>query len=619
MRQELDLYSHIRQKCENLTIFRSTRILSRRDRKKILYVTIIQMISGLMDLLGVAIIGILGALAISGVQSSKPGNRVNFVLSFLHLENRSLQVQVGILGGTAALVLIARTAFSIAFTRRTLFFLSRRGALISSDLISRLLSKSLLTIQERSTTETLYAVTHGVGIIVLGIIGTSVIVISDVSLLIVLFVGLFVIDPVLALSTSLVFIAIGLLIYRFMNVRARDLGVINTNLSILSSEKILEVLNSYRESVVRNRRSYYANEIRKTRLEISDTIAELQFMPNVTKYVIETTVILGALIIGGVQFLMQDAKHAIATLTLFLAAGTRIAPAVLRIQQNALQVRSNLGIAQPTLKLIDELGQSDPDIEVAIDELDLVHKGFIPKIEIMNVSFGYPNSANNALTDVSLNVEPGSTVAIVGSSGAGKTTLIDVILGVLPIREGEIRISGEYPTEVVSKWPGAIAYVPQDVMISNGTVRQNIALGFPSQVATPENIEHALTISQLHDFVSDLPQGINTEVGEKGSRISGGQRQRLGIARAMFTNPLLLVLDEATSSLDGETEANIAEAVRNLKGKVTVVMIAHRLSTVREADQVIYMESGRVIATGTFDEVRNSVSNFDRQAQLMGL
>jgi ABC-type multidrug transport system fused ATPase/permease subunit len=576
-------------------------------------------ISGLMDLLGVAIIGILGALAISGVQSSKPGNRVNFVLSSLHIENQSLQMQGAILGGTAALVLIARTAFSITFTRRTLFFLSRRGALISSDLISRLLSKSLLTIQERSTQEMLYAVTHGVGIIVLGIIGTGVIVISDVSLLIVLFVGLFIIDPVLACSTSLVFTAIGFVLYRLMNVRARNLGVTNTRLSILSSEKILEVLNSYRESVVRNRRSYYVSEIKKTRLEISDTIAEMQFMPNVTKYVIETTVILGALIIGAVQFLMQDAIHAIATLSLFLAAGTRIAPAVLRIQQNGLQIRSNLGIAQPTLKLIDELGQSDPDSELAIDELDLVHKGFVPKIEITDISFRYPNAASDAISGVTLNIAPGSTVAIVGSSGAGKTTLIDVILGVLPIENGEIRISGESPAGVVSKWPGAIAYVPQDVMISNGTVRQNIALGFPIETASKENVELALTISQLHDFVSGLPQGIDTEVGEKGSRISGGQRQRLGIARAMFTNPLLLVLDEATSSLDGETEANIAEAIRNLKGKVTVVMIAHRLSTVREADQVVYMESGKIIAAGTFDEVRNSVSNFDRQAQLMGL
>ena len=572
-----------------------------------------------MDLLGVAIIGILGALAISGVQSSKPGNRVNYVLSFLHLQNQSLQMQAAILGGTAALVLIARTAFSITFTRRTLFFLSRRSALISSDLISRLLSKSLLTIQERSTQETLYSVTHGVGIITLGIIGTGVILISDVSLLIILFTGLFIIDPTLAISTSFVFIAIGLILYRLMNVRARNLGFTNTKLSILSSEKILEVLNSYRESVVRNRRSYYTAEIKKTRLEISDTIAEMQFMPNVTKYVIETTVILGALIIGGVQFLMQDAKHAIATLSLFLAAGTRIAPAVLRIQQNALQIKSNLGIAQPTLRLIDELGQSDLDAELAVDELDLLHNGFVPKIEIEDISFRYPNADNYAISGITLDIAPGSTVAIVGSSGAGKTTLIDAILGVLPINEGAIRISGESPAEVVSRWPGAIAYVPQDVMISNGTVRQNIALGFPIEAATPENIEQALSISQLRDFVSGLPQGIDTEVGEKGSRISGGQRQRLGIARAMFTNPLLLVLDEATSSLDGETEANIAEAVRNLKGKVTVVMIAHRLSTVREADQVIYMESGKIVATGTFESVRNKVANFDRQAQLMGL
>jgi ABC-type multidrug transport system fused ATPase/permease subunit len=182
-----------------------------------------------------------------------------------------------------------------------------------------------------------------------------------------------------------------------------------------------------------------------------------------------------------------------------------------------------------------------------------------------------------------------------------------------------VSISGVNPLDSIGKWPGAISYVPQDVVISNGTIRENIAMGFPSVVATDDLVWDAIKIAQLTEFVESLPFGLDTPVGERGTKISGGQRQRLGIARAMFTKPKLLVLDEATSSLDGQTEADISDAIQKLQGSVTVVLIAHRLSTVRNVNQVIYMADGEIVARGNFDEVRSAVPDFDRQAQLMGL
>jgi ABC-type multidrug transport system fused ATPase/permease subunit len=155
--------------------------------------------------------------------------------------------------------------------------------------------------------------------------------------------------------------------------------------------------------------------------------------------------------------------------------------------------------------------------------------------------------------------------------------------------------------------------------MASATIRENVALGYPKDLATDDLVINALKVAHLDKFVSELPQGLDTHVGEHGALISGGQRQRLGIARAMFTRPLLLVLDEATSSLDGETEAAISEAIHELRGSTTVVMIAHRLSTVRNADLVVYMADGKILATGTFDEVREAIPDFDRQAKLMGL
>ena len=184
---------------------------------------------------------------------------------------------------------------------------------------------------------------------------------------------------------------------------------------------------------------------------------------------------------------------------------------------------------------------------------------------------------------------------------------------------GQVLLSNVSPLDAINKWPGAIAYVPQDVTISNVTFRENISLGYKQDKNNDYLIWEALKISQLEEMVKDLPEGLDTIVGERGSNISGGQRQRLGIARAMFTKPKLLVLDEATSSLDGQTEADISNAIQNLKGNVTTVMIAHRLSTVRNADKVVYMESGSILAVGSFEEVRSKVLDFDRQAQLMGL
>ena len=610
--------TNLRSRWQKSIIGRSARVLSSSDQHKILAVAILQICLGALDLLGVLVIGLLGALSVTGVQSTEQGSSVNSVLQLLRISEASFQTQAAILGASAVVLLVGRTHLSIFFTRRILFFFSRRGAKISANLISRLLSQSLLTIQARTTQETLYSVTRGVELITLQVLAISVVLVADVSLLLVMGIGLFVVDPVTATGTFLVFAVIGFLLYRLMHVRAGALGIESSRLNVRSNEKIVEVFSSYRESVVRNRRDYYARQIGRLRFDLADTSAEINFMPYVSKYVIETTIIVGALLIGAAQFVLQDATHAVATLAIFLAAGTRIAPAVLRVQQGSIQIRGSLGMASPTLDLIDALGDA-PFVENVDDTVDVVHEGFVADIQIEGASLTYPGKDDPAIADITLTIPVGSSVAFVGPSGAGKTTLVDVLLGVLHLDTGHVTISGLPPLAAVAKWPGAVSYVPQDVVISNGSIRENIALGYPTEVASDDLVMRALKVANLADFVSGLPQGVDTPVGERGAKISGGQRQRLGIARAMFTKPHLLVLDEATSSLDGETEDSISAAIHAMRGSTTVVMIAHRLSTVRNADIVVYMAEGKVMATGTFDEVRRSVPDFDRQAKLMGL
>ena len=600
------------------TIGRSFYVLAKNDRRKLFAVVVLQIFLGLLDLAGVALFGVLGALAVTGVGSRAPGNRVTALLENLGLSGFSLQWQAVILATLATGLLIGKTVFSILFIRRTMFFLSRRGASISALLVSRLLAQPLQVIQQRTMQQNVFAVTGGVSTITLGVLGTFVALVSDISLLLIMIIGLFLVDTTIAFSTLIIFGGIGYLLYRLMSVRSRLLGVQQSDLNIESNQQIQEVLGSYRESVVRNRRNYYAINIGKQRLELANNSAEIAFMPNIGKYVLEITVVLGSLVISAMQFALQDAAHAVAVLSVFLAASTRIAPAVLRVQQGALQIRGSLGSASPALEMIEQIGMQS-SLEIEETDLDLEHFGFSGDVKLSNLQLTYPEKTIPAISSINLEISAGESVALVGPSGAGKTTLVDVILGVLAPDRGSISISGIEPLEAFKKWQGAVSYVPQDVLISNGTVRENVSFGFPIELATDEIVWRALELAQLVEFVRELPLGLDTRVGDRGTKISGGQRQRLGIARAMFTQPKLLVLDEATSSLDGETESNIANSIRHLHGKVTVIMIAHRLSTVRHTDKVIYMDQGRIVTQGSFEEVRLAVPDFDSQAKLMGL
>jgi len=278
------------------------------------------------------------------------------------------------------------------------------------------------------------------------------------------------------------------------------------------------------------------------------------------------------------------------------------------------------------MDLVEELRTSEPAAPVPPERFgDLLvasaagYPGFRSTIEVRDVSFTYPGSTEMALANVVLSVDAGTSLALVGPTGAGKSTLGDVILGVIEPDRGHVTIGGVHPFEAVRQWPGGMAYVPQDISVVNGTVRDNVALGLPTDLVSDDRVWEALTRAHLHAFVAKSQEGLGTLVGENGVKLSGGQRQRLGLARSLYSRPRLLVMDEATSALDSQTEAAITDTIQKMTGEVTLVVIAHRLATIRNCDQVAYLESGRVVAVGGFEKVRKTVDAFDRQAALLGL
>ncbi len=602
----------------NSTPFKAFRIFPKPDQRKLLTVAVIQISLGLLDLVGIALIGILGALAMYGVQSKVPGNRVSYFLEFLNLDSFTLQVQVGILASAATTILVLKTLASLYLTRRTLRFLSNKSAELSNFIVSRLFNQPLLQIQSKSLQEHIFSITTGVNSLSLGVISSSINMLSDISLLLVMCLGLVYVNPLIAISSFAFFGLLGFLTYRHLNVHARNLGIAETNANIEVYHLISNLILSYRELFVRGRRSYFVGLIGKKRSDLAGLMAEISFLPYISKYIVEIAIVLFALTVSAAQFLVLDASRAIATLSVFLAAGSRIAPALMRLQQGALQIKGSIGAAHPTLELLNGLEKVQPlanDVKLFASE----HLGFKPEIEIKSLDFDFSTSEKFQILDMNLSVKTGEMIALVGASGSGKTTLVDLILGLHKPKRGSVQISGLDSVDAITKYEGAISYVPQDVSIFNGSIRENISFGYDKTSKPNEWYWKILKQVRLKDFVEQLPNGLDHFVGDRGTRLSGGQRQRLGIARALFTNPRLLILDEATSALDAQTEFEITDTLMDLRGKVTLIIVAHRLSTVQTSDLVVYLDAGRIVTSGTFDEVRTAVPQFESQAKLLGL
>ena len=603
----------------SISLFQSIKIslqtLDGSSRAKYYLVVCFQGALALLDLLGVAILGAIGALAIRGVQSKPAGNRVSDFLELTRLNNFTFQQQVGILGVFAVLVLVFKTLLSIWISRKTLFFLASKAAQLSSVLFNNCLFSTDVRIIKRRIAEIQFAVGVGANSLTVGTLGTFSSIVSDICVVVTVGAGAFIIDPTTSLFAILLFSAVALVLYKFLHTRARTLGVAITSASITTDETISQAIFGFRELYTKNSRMLYSNKLKATREKFGSAYANQNFLPNISKYVIEIALIVGALSIAAIQFLLYDSTKAAASLTLFLAAGSRVGPALLRFQQNLVTIQAHTGSALPTLELIKEFERSSyqPPLNIKKPKSE-----FKSTIDMQNVSFRY-SPDQPLISNLNLYLNEGEFLAIVGPSGSGKSTLIDLMLGLSRPDSGEVRLSDVDPERAVQYWSGSIAYVPQEVYLVNGSILDNITFGFEASEIGSDDLNYAIDNSALRKFIEDSPEKINTLVSERGTSLSGGQKQRIGIARALVTRPRMLFLDEATSALDSISEVSITNSIISLKKSVTLVVVAHRLSTILNADRFLYISNDLIVQTNSFDELRSQVPDFDHQAQLMGL
>ena len=608
-------------KFKQTDFFQIFKLVSKSDRIKLLIVSAIQVFLSFLDLIGVAFFGLIGSVTVAAISSTKIAGRTESVINFLGLNNYSSQFQVAILGLLAAILMVVKTFASLYFNKKVIFFLSRRSAVITANLTSNLFKKSFTEIKRQGSQKLIYTLTSGVDRITVGVLAMSVALIADVSLLVVLITGLIFVNPIMTIILLFGLTFIASILYLFIKNKNKQLALLGAQYGISSSTKIFEAVGSYRELLLRGQRQVFADGIGAARLSQSDASAKSNYLMNFNKYILEASVLLITLMIAGIQFLLSDALRSVATLTLFFAAISRIAPAIFRIQQNLLTIKSSLGGAKPTLDLINSLKLSinKLDNKKALGAVPISHNGFISKVSVKNLDFKYSDSENYAVSNVNLELSSGMYVAVVGPSGAGKSTFVDLMLGLHHPSKGSVEISGLDATDAIEKFPGAVAYVPQEIQLVSGSIIDNVLLGFKDDNENKKLVLSALKKAQLNEYINSNDAILDSNIGDEGGKLSGGQRQRIGIARALLTNPKILVMDEATSALDAQTEENISNTIGKIKQDSLVIVVAHRLATARKADLVIYMEDGQIKAQGSFDQVRSLIPNFDTQAQLMGL
>lgn len=595
---------------------RTFDLLPKNAKRKSGIYFLAQLLANLMDIVGLILIGLLLALSITGIQSRDAGSAVSRVTEILKIDGLTLAGQATFLGGLAMGFFLGKTFFSIWLSRKTLRMLSVTSAKLSAEYSDRLLNSGYKEISKHSIQKYQFDILSGMNALILEGLGGTLAFLVDTALIIFIFTALILVDPFVAFVALIIFFSLGLLLYSIMGERLKKIGERTTQLSILGSEDIQQTINVYKEVSLRGTRVFFVDKITRTRMSLAELSWKSAFYPTISKYIFESAVIISAIFVAGLAFLLNDAVNAASTLTIFMTAASRMAPASLRMQQNAVSIKNSMGRGTESLVALEELRERERDFQPNLKITRLASSG----ISLNQVTFSHDNETlEPTILNVTLQFDEGKFVAIVGPTGSGKSTIMNLIGGFLEPTSGFVHINGLSPSEYVESGPGLIGYVPQNIFVINGSLYDNIALGVEQ---TPETIEaclDALKSAHLWDFVESLPGGINTIIKGPMGGLSGGQLQRLGIARCLFSKPRIVLLDEATSSLDAGTEVLVSkEIIRNLNG-ATLVVIAHRLSTIKEADEIFYLDKGILIGNGSFDELRSQVPNFESQATLLGL
>lgn len=586
-------------------------VLDRRTKRGFIYATLGSAVISTFDMLAIALILPMVDLA-TGAGSG--GVAARYVAAVFKTSDR--RSMTAALAAIVVALFIVKDLLSIGFTWWMAGFKAFNRVRTASTLLRHFLKAPYSEISSRSSADLMRTLGDGViqvyGSVAFGLMNilTGAIAITAIA------VALLVSAPIPTLAL-IGYLGVSSLIYvRAMKPRTRRAGENSAQAAADAWRSALTALGARKESKLRSSEEFFVERYRRAALRGAEAGRHAEFIGGLPRYILEMLFILAigvTLVVNSAVGGSQNGAGGVGMLALFVAAGFRILPTITSL----ISAFSNLRFGLPYLELVyAEMN--------TMRELPPLPGGSRPRpmtseLRLEGVGFTYPGTKRRVLEDITLVVPRGSSVAFVGESGAGKTTLIDVLLGLHRPGEGQVLVDGRNIWDDIQGWRMNLGYVPQDVFLFEGSLAENIA--FDRDVAEIDKslLQRCIERAQLSDLVGRLPEGVCTQLGERGASLSGGERQRVGIARALYRDPQVLILDEATSALDNETENRISDAVQALRGKITVIVVAHRLSTVKHADHLFLLSEGRVAASGTFRELRDQSPEFDRLVRLGSL
>ena len=602
---------------------KSYALLDRKGRRKYVLATAIQMSLGLLDIVGIALAGAIGILASSSLTGSQISPPLKKVLGWVSLDHKSLNSLILILSITTLFFFLAKTLLALFFSKKTFKFLAHQQSQISSLLVSQVLNSEYVWLRRQEPHTLSTSMILGVSAATTNTLGQFMLLASELGLIFLFLLILLLASPVVALFT-IIYLAI--IVFTLKGLVGRKVSDFNRNLGnmqIESQVNLYNLLKLFREVRVFRRTRWFEDHLENLSEKRAQNFADDMWIQQVPKYTLEVALLLGAaglLLVGNV---MTNPEHLIPVLFIYLTSAGRLFPSILRIQASIFSLQSRQYYASMTHELLQALEPFGRDLKNS-NHVESLRKTVYSQedsatIELKEVSFSFPNSDTQVLKNVSFSIKPGEKVAVVGPSGAGKSTLCDILLGLLSSSEGLVKIGNRPAGEWVNENPGKVSYLPQEVTLTNGTLLENVCLGVERSEIDWEAFSMAVERAQLSVVIEQLDAGIETDLGVGGTSLSGGQRQRVGLARALYSEPNILIMDEATSALDAMTEFEVMSALDDLDLKTTIIIIAHRLSSIRKFPRILYLENGVLLGDGELSKVREEVPTFDSQLLLSGI
>ena len=593
---------------------RSLDFMSSRERVIFFSFLSLRAIVALLDLVGILAIGFLAtSMALFVTQGSDPSRSIeigSLEIPAINLEGLPL---------VASLILVlfsAKAVFSVLLTRRLAHFLARIEAKAARVIAQKAFGKGLEGARLNSREEILYAVQVGSPSAFNNVMNSLGTITAEGFLFALVLSAFTLVNPAVALGAILYFGVIVFLIQFFLGRVMHKTGLKLAESTVEANSGLSDLSEVIRESAILGKQNFFIDRIYDSRLKTAGSAATQFVLSGLPRYIVETSLIIAIAVFIILQTFSGDIAGSAATIGIFLSGGLRLTSSLLPLQGALLIIKQAVPPAVRALDLLD-LTQ---DLKLSqVSHVGSRNSDNPLDVSIKNLSFSYQGSKTEVIRTVSLEIPKGSQAAFIGASGSGKSTLADLILGLLNPTSGEVTVGGISPVDLINNQPGLLGYVPQKPGMISGTIAQNIAMGVAVADIDEAKLNSAVSDAHLGSLIESLTNGLNTDIGKRKDELSGGQLQRIGLARALYSMPKLLVMDEATSALDAESENEINKALNEMRGKVTVILIAHRLNTIQRSDNVFLLDTGAIVASGSFPDLLRTNETVKNLASLMSI